>query len=172
MLIIKMCRYHLLANDSDWAGSHSTAWGREVKAWRPGKKKTDDELSLSNKSAAADVSTVYLVVDPAVARAAGAHVVFGPVNTSTQPLFGQDRPWEAAWLNTNPTAALDPQTSAVKLWYNTLTSCPPGMFSVPGMCVSAGYPPCLSSCVVKTALSNTGAFEDNPQCVFQKCSSI
>jgi hypothetical protein len=90
---------------------------------------------------------VHLAVDPrSIPRAAagpnfqGPKIVFGPVSTLPQPLIRQDRPWEAAWLNTNPTTAWDPTAKKVMLWYNMLSQCPDGMYETAGMCPHPGYP--------------------------------
>ena len=68
---------------------------------------------------------VHLAVDSAAAvlRSEGAAVVLGPVTkAAANPLLMEDRPWEAANLNTYPSAALDPADGKVKLWYNTRTA--------------------------------------------------
>ena len=64
---------------------------------------------------------VHLAVDSAAAvlRSEGAAVVLGPVaKAAANPLLMEDRAWEAANLNTYPSAALDPADGKVKLWYN------------------------------------------------------
>jgi hypothetical protein len=112
--------------DAGWVGTHC--------ADSRSRLKTDELLS----------SRVYLAVDPnAVVQSQQAEpdkVVFGPVHTLPHPLLSQDRPWEAAWLNTYPTAAWEPKAGKVMLWYNTLSQCSDGQFASAGMCPHPGYP--------------------------------
>eukprot|EP01050_Picozoa_sp_SAG11_P016920 SAG11_NODE_2369_length_3447_cov_1.747611_1_plen_1057_part_00 len=93
-----------------------------------------------------DRGRVHLAVDPrSIPRAlagptTNSKIVLGPVSTLPQPLIRQDRPWEAAWLNTYPTTAWEPTAQKVMLWYNMLSQCPDGMYKIAGMCPHPGYP--------------------------------
>jgi hypothetical protein len=45
-------KYHLLANDSDWAGSKPTAWGQSYREWQPRKKDSSPGLHVQTTSVA------------------------------------------------------------------------------------------------------------------------
>ena len=93
----------------------------------------------------------HLTIDPSVVEfSRGLEVSLGPVTKdSANPLFGEDKPWEAAWWNTYPTVAYDAATSKYKMWYNSNIdcSCKRGVpvpcsasnTSNPGMCPHLGY---------------------------------
>ena len=101
-------------------------------------------LLLGLPAAAVAPTAMHLLADPRTVARLGpaAEIAFGPVEKATQnPLLREDKPWEAAWLNTYPTVAFDPTVRKYKLWYNGLTSCPPDMYPGPGMCPHPGYPP-------------------------------
>ena len=97
-------------------------------------------LLLLFTTASPITASLHLVVDPSTVAQTTAKVVFGPVDTLSHPLLSQDRPWEAAWLNTNPTVSWEPAGKKVLLWYNTLSQCPDGMYPTTGMCPHPGYP--------------------------------
>lgn len=93
----------------------------------------------------------YLTIDSSVIETTnGLEISLGPVaKDPANPLFGENRPWEAAWWNTYPTVAYDASTSKFKMWYNSNTdcSCKRGLAapcsacntSNPGMCPHLDY---------------------------------
>ena len=100
-------------------------------------------LLLQPAGSASQTAAVHLLADPrtVLRQSAAVEIVLGPVTkAAANPLLVEDRPWEAAWLNTYPTVAWDRTARKYKLWYNGLTSCPKGMYPGPGMCPRPNYP--------------------------------
>lgn len=92
----------------------------------------------------------HLAIDPAAIEASsGLKISLGPVTKdSSNPLFGEDQPWDVAWWNTYPTVAYDTTAEKWKLWYDSrqncgckrgLQTCSAANTSNPGMCPHLGY---------------------------------